>query len=428
MKKDFLIGFPDDFRFSEEKLILKEDYIEQRDPPSNFDITFKSNKKCNISDNNPAIDDTSICKNCYFTKFAKKLSSVRKSKRKDFLLYQLSIRNDELKFLNELNDFLIDNEEYFNDNDFSITSDYKNYIFEILEEMTGDKLKVDSSRFQKNDLNNLNEINQYFGSQTLDVFISHSSSDKEIVENLLDILITSLRIDPNNIRCTSVEGYKLEGGVNTDERLKKEIFSSKVLIGIISKDSLRSHYVLFELGARWVTNLPFKPVVTTLSDYELLRKPLDNLNILNISIHADVCQLIEEISSILNVDIVPAAKYQKKIQNLIDCIRAKDSIEIDLSNDIVENEIINLSELSIKVLSELYNDHSGTLLVVDTFDGYALQTNNKSFEDNNSPRERANLEYTLNQLLECNFISARGTAGTVFGITKEGYNFIDSLK
>ena len=109
MKKDFLINFPEDFRFSEEKLILKEDYIEQRDPPSNFDITFKSNKKCDISDNNPAIDDTSICKNCYFAKFAKKLSSVRKSKRKDFLLYQLSIRNDELKFLNELNDFLIDN-------------------------------------------------------------------------------------------------------------------------------------------------------------------------------------------------------------------------------------------------------------------------------------------------------------------------------
>jgi len=84
--------------------------------------------------------------------------------------------------------------------------------------------------------------------------------------------------------------------------------------------------------------------------------------------------------------------------------------------------------LSIKVLSELYNDPSCTLLVVDTFDGYALQTNKKSFKDNNNPRERANLEYTLNQLLECNFISARGTAGTVFGITKEGYNFIVSLK
>ncbi len=89
----------------------------------------------------------------------------------------------------------------------------------------------------------------------LDIFISHSSNDKEIASNLIDLLITSLRIDPEMIRCTSVEGYKLEGGVNTDEQLRKEIFKSKVLIGIISKESLKSHYVLFELGARWGTNL-----------------------------------------------------------------------------------------------------------------------------------------------------------------------------
>ncbi len=311
MDKDFLKGFPEDFKFSEERLTLQDDFIEQKDPPSNFDITFKSDKKCNIDDNNPAINDTKICRNCYYRRFAEKLSSVRKSKRKDFVNFQMSIRENKGGFLTELDEFLTDNDEYFNNKDYSITSDYKGYISELLFEMENDNL------------NSVDDINQYIESETLDIFISHSSNDEDIAQNLVDILTTSLRLDHNKIRCTSVDGYKLEGGANTNERLKIEIFSSKVLIGIITKHSLSSHYVLFELGARWGSRKPFRPVVIDKSDYGLLQEPLKNINVLNLSNPAEIHQLINEISGILKLNIESAAIYQKKIQILIDSIKKR---------------------------------------------------------------------------------------------------------
>lgn len=424
MKKDFIWKFPDDFNFSEEILVLKDNYNEREDKPSNFDIVFSSKKKCNISSNNPAINDTNICRNCYYTKFAEKLSSVRKSKRRDFLFYQLSKRQNKVSFLNELGDFLTDNEEYFNDIDYTITIDYNNYLVEFLDNIDTKTIDVKPIDSIMENLGNANNKNQSFDSITLDIFISHSSSDKEIAESLIDLLIVSLRIEANKIRCTSVEGFKLEGGVNTDERLKFEILSSNILIGIISKDSLNSHYVLFELGARWGSKKPFRPVVINQSDYKLLRGPLKNINVLNLSNSSDISQLLEEISNILKLKIEPTSKYQKKIQDLIMSVSKKKVNE----ENVEENDQIILSEDSMRILLELYDDPSGTLLVVNTFDGYAIQTNNKSFVDNKDPKERANLEYALDQLLEFNFISARGNAGTVFGITKEGYSFIDNLK
>ena len=39
------------------------------------------------------------------------------------------------------------------------------------------------------------------------IFISHSHADKEIAKKLVDYLLAALKIDDDDIRCTSVPGY-----------------------------------------------------------------------------------------------------------------------------------------------------------------------------------------------------------------------------
>jgi hypothetical protein len=54
--------------------------------------------------------------------------------------------------------------------------------------------------------------------------------------------------------CTSVDGFRLAAGVDTDEALRAAVLQSKTLVGVITPASQKSSYVLFELGARWGTN------------------------------------------------------------------------------------------------------------------------------------------------------------------------------
>src|SRR5689334_1801967 len=81
----------------------------------------------------------------------------------------------------------------------------------------------------------------------MDIFISHSSKDAEIVQALIELIRSSLNTPAKRIRCTSINGYKLPIGVTTDEQLRTEIFGAKAFIGIISSASINSTYVLFEL-------------------------------------------------------------------------------------------------------------------------------------------------------------------------------------
>src|ERR1051325_5172461 len=98
-------------------------------------------------------------------------------------------------------------------------------------------------------------------SPKIEIFISHSSQDTKVAEALVEVLRNALDIPAAKIRCTSVDGYKLEIGTQTDEQLRKEIYDSIAFIGLITQSSIQSAYVLFELGARWGGHLHLSPVL-----------------------------------------------------------------------------------------------------------------------------------------------------------------------
>jgi hypothetical protein len=55
---------------------------------------------------------------------------------------------------------------------------------------------------------------------SIEVFISHSSADAITAEELINLLRTAIPgLRPEVIRCTSVPGYRLEGGAKTDDSL-----------------------------------------------------------------------------------------------------------------------------------------------------------------------------------------------------------------
>ncbi|MFC5282645.1 toll/interleukin-1 receptor domain-containing protein [Pedobacter alpinus] len=161
------------------------------------------------------------------------------------------------------------------------------------------------------------KIKEHNKNSLMDIFISHSSQDIETAKLLIDLINSSLKIPAKRIRCTSVDGYRLPAGASTEQQLKNEVNDCKVLLGLISHNSINSAYVLFELGARWGQSKPLVPLVTNKKGNELLKGPLSGINALNTSVAAQLHQLISDLANMLKIKSELPAVYQEKIDALV---------------------------------------------------------------------------------------------------------------
>lgn len=131
------------------------------------------------------------------------------------------------------------------------------------------------------------------------VFITHSSSDKAVVEAIVHALEASLRLSRGDIRCTSLPGYKLEGGARTPDAIRSDIEGANFVLGVLSKSGEGSDWVRFELGAAWALRRRLIPILIDLR-YEDLPEPIRDLNALRASEEHDILQLIDDVADGLN--------------------------------------------------------------------------------------------------------------------------------
>lgn len=185
----------------------------------------------------------------------------------------------------------------------------------------------------------------------IDIFISHSSSDVEIASLLIEILRKAFNISSDKIRCTSVPGYKLKAGANTDEHIKKEIFSSRAFIGLLTQESFISTYVLFELGARWGANLPLIPLICDKVGVALLNGPIKNINALSAIDSSDMLQFLNDLGDILTIEPESPSGYIGDIEKLKKLILG-DIIAPVKTKSSEQGEYANIDTL-IKIQSEI---------------------------------------------------------------------------
>ncbi len=161
----------------------------------------------------------------------------------------------------------------------------------------------------------------------IDIFISHSSKDIKLAKAVADLLRIALNVSAERIRCTSVDGYRLPGGVDTNDRLRLELRESKSLIALVTDSSIASTYVLFELGARWGAELALVPLLPTAADKRLLRGPLGALNALTCDSRSQIHQLIDDVASHIEVKPGKPASYQEYVDTVLACAAAKEHDE-----------------------------------------------------------------------------------------------------
>jgi hypothetical protein len=94
------------------------------------------------------------------------------------------------------------------------------------------------------------------------LFVSHSSKDADLAKALVRMIDACLDVPSFTLRCTSVAGYDLEAGARVGDDLRTSLHSAKVVLGLLTENSVESAYVLMELGAAWVLRHHVIPLVS----------------------------------------------------------------------------------------------------------------------------------------------------------------------
>jgi hypothetical protein len=149
------------------------------------------------------------------------------------------------------------------------------------------------------------------------IFISHAAKDRVLAGALAELFKSALTLQAHEILCTSVDGYRLPGGSNTDETLRREVLGARTLVGLITPASGRSAYVQAELGGRWVTDRHMIPVTARGVRPGDVRGPAGGLNALDLRSRATVHQLVGDVGTVLGKQSEPAHVFQEKVEEVV---------------------------------------------------------------------------------------------------------------
>jgi hypothetical protein len=152
------------------------------------------------------------------------------------------------------------------------------------------------------------------GDPVMKVFVGHSSADQKIAAAFVELLRAALPLSAKDIRCTSVDGYKLPAGTNADEQLRGEVFGAQAFVALLSPTSIKSIYVMFELGARWGAKGFLVPVMVAGLDPSYLKPPLSAIHAVMGSSEGDLHQLIETLGEKLGLAAEKPGAYLKALE------------------------------------------------------------------------------------------------------------------
>jgi hypothetical protein len=94
------------------------------------------------------------------------------------------------------------------------------------------------------------------------IFISHSSKDKEIVNDFIDLILQAgLSVPIDEIFCTTIDGTKIKSGDDWRNSIQSALKFAKINLLFISPNYKESEVCLNEMGAAWVTSKNVFPLM-----------------------------------------------------------------------------------------------------------------------------------------------------------------------
>lgn len=257
-------------------------------------------------------------------------------------------------------------------------------------------------------------------SKTPKIFISHSSKDKQHVELIVQLL-KEMGLKQNIVFCSSVPGY--------DVGLSQDIFQTLLnmfnehelyMIFVHSNNYYASVVSLNEMGAAWALKTKFCSFLLPKFDFADM-KGVVNSSKISIKMDAGrrevqnrLNQLYDDISDFFGIERNTSIVWENARDEFIDKMNA-----IQVVN---ENK---LSDTAIEIMEEAEKEKSGSVLIVRSLEGTAIQVGSKTFNKSGIRREEAKMYEAVMELVRNGYLSQSDSIGELFQLTNAAYEYID---
>jgi len=185
----------------------------------------------------------------------------------------------------------------------------KKFISSYIEEFQ-DELKDEENAEVQSDSSN----------QTITkIFISHSSSDKQFVEELID-LIETVGLESNRIFCSSFPGYGIDLGENFLERIKDELDENILVLFVLSDNFYKSPICLCEMGATWIKTNEHIPILIPPFDFNDIQGVIPLTQGFRINDKLKLNLFKEKIEKLFNLQTIDNSTWERKRDRVLNRI------------------------------------------------------------------------------------------------------------
>lgn len=150
------------------------------------------------------------------------------------------------------------------------------------------------------------------------VFISHSTHDIRFAERVRDLIRQAFQlVGEDDIRLTPLPEHAFRGGEDILEGIRREVGGARVLIALLSSNSIERSYVQFEVFARVFTKKSLIPLMLPGTPITVLREPLNRSVALSANNLPEAYRLIPTLKSALRKEPAPFAHYVEYLEKLL---------------------------------------------------------------------------------------------------------------
>ncbi len=160
--------------------------------------------------------------------------------------------------------------------------------------------------------------NEAFDNKPFRIFISHSSKDRKIVKHFKEkILQLGLKLDADEIFCTSVDDTGIKSGDDFPLEIKRNIKNSTFIILIITDNYKKSEMCLNEMGAAWILDTKVIPFVLDPINYNNVGLAFNSTQILKLNNRSDLMNFRDHHIEDLNRPDFKTGNYSDQIDSFL---------------------------------------------------------------------------------------------------------------
>lgn len=148
------------------------------------------------------------------------------------------------------------------------------------------------------------------------IFISHSTQNKDLTEQMIELLQSGMGIGRERIFCTSLNGA-LSTGEDFVRTIKENMKECEMVIALVTPEYLKSPFCLMELGAAWIQGTFLCPILSEGVDYtDLDGTPLKGMQMRKLTNEDDLFAVYDEMV-VRKMIVADTKRFNRKVRDLM---------------------------------------------------------------------------------------------------------------